>query len=76
MWVVIQSPSGARALSTTDALSAWEGRGFTAVGGCSDPAREPLLTDTEQAAHDAAEAERIAALLKSDPASAASRPSK
>ena len=51
-------------------------RGYVAVGACSNPHRQPLLTDTEQAAYDASEAERVAALLKSDVASASSRPSK
>ena len=53
----------------------YELRGWVAVGFTSEPHRVPLLTDVEQAAQDAADAERIA-LLKSDAASATSRPSK
>ena len=66
--IVIENPQldGARSLSTIDALSAWEGRGWVALGACTDPAREPIQTDTEFAAAQAADAKRIAALLKSD----------
>jgi hypothetical protein len=76
--IVIENPalSFARSLCTIDALSAWEGRGWVAVGACTDPSRDPIRTDTEQAEHDQAEAERIAALLKSDAAPATSRPRK
>lgn len=75
--LVIEHPDlGARTVCHPDALSAWEGRGWVALGGTSDPARDPLRTDAEQATHDAAEAERIAALLKSDDAPAPSRPRK
>lgn len=76
--IVIENPSlsFARSLCTLDALAAWEGRGWVAVGACTDPAREPIRTDTEQAEHEQAEAQRIAALLESDVAPAASRPRK
>lgn len=77
--IVIENPTlDARSVCAPEALSAWEARGWVALGGTSDPARDPIRTDAEQAAHDAAEAERIAALLapKSDEAPAPSRPRK
>lgn len=76
--LVIENPQlgGARALIDPVALPQHEARGWVGVGPCSEPGREPLLTDAEQAAHDAAEAERVAALLKSDAAPATSRPKK
>lgn len=64
--VIEHADLGARSLCTPDALPAWEGRGWVALGGCSDPYRDPIRTDAEQSAFDASEAERIAALLKSD----------
>ena len=53
-----------RAVIAVEALVAHEARGWVALGPCSDPLRDPIRTDAEQLAHDAAEAERIAALLK------------
>lgn len=76
MWVVVETSEGVRALASPDALSQFEGRGWAAVGGCTDRYREPILTDSEHTAAVAVEAERIAALLKSDVAPASSRPSK
>jgi hypothetical protein len=72
--IVIENEAlGARSLSSPEALPGWEGRGWVAVGGCSDPNREPIRTDAELTAHEKAEAERIAALLNPDAAPAASR---
>jgi hypothetical protein len=68
-----------RAVIAVDALTTHEARGWVALGPCSDPLRDPIRTDQEQAAHDAAEAERIAALLappSPDDAPAPSRPRK
>ena len=80
MWIVISNdaigPETVRALSSPEALTSFEARGWVALGGCSDPARDPLRTDAEQLAYDKAERERIAALLKSDAAPATSRPRK
>ncbi len=56
----------ARAVIDPVALPQHEARGWVGVGLCSDPSRVPLRTDAEQAAHEQAEAERVAALLKSD----------
>jgi hypothetical protein len=67
---------GSRAVIDPVSLPDLEVRGWVGVGLCSEPSRVPLLTDAEAAAVAAAEAERIAALLKSDVAPAASRPSK
>jgi hypothetical protein len=64
MWVVIENPDGVRALASPEALPQFEGRGFVAVGGCTDRYRDPILTDTEHTAAVTAEAERVAALLK------------
>lgn len=76
VFVVIEHPEAGRSLSSVDALPAWEGRGWTALGPCSDRNRDPIRTDAEWRADAAAEAERIAALLKSDDAPAPSRPRK
>lgn len=65
-----------RAVIDPVSLRQYEVRGWVPVGACSEPGREPLLTDDELAAQDAADAERIAALLKSDAAPATSRPKK
>lgn len=67
---------GVRTVIHPDSLPDLELRGFRAVGRCSDPSREPLLTDEEYAAAVEAENARIAALLKSDAAPATSRPRK
>ena len=74
--IVNEALNGARALVAPDALPQFESRGWVAVGGCSEPSRDPIRTDTEFAADQAAESARIAALLKSDVAPAPSRPSK
>lgn len=67
---------GARALIDPEALLQHEVRGWVAVGFCSEPGRNPLLTDAEHAAALAAQAKRLEALRKSDAAPASSRPSK
>ena len=54
---------GARAVIHPDALVQHEARGWAALGPISDPSRDPLLTDAEQADADAALAARVAALL-------------
>lgn len=74
--IVNDTLDGARSLVDPDALPQWEARGWVALGGCSEPGRTPVLTDTEYAAAQAAEAARVAALLRSDAAPAPSRPSK
>lgn len=74
--VIENTALNARALIDPVALPQHELRGWVGVGLCSEPSRDPLLTDTEAAAAAAAEAERIAALLKSDAAPATSRPKK
>jgi hypothetical protein len=66
---------GARAVVDPVSIRQYEARGWVAVGFTSEPTREPCLTDVEQAALDAADAERLAA-LKSDAAPATSRPRK
>ena len=73
--IVIEHPQldGARAVIDTDALPEHELRGWVPVGPTSDPSRDPIRTDTEQAEHDAAEAARVAALLTPQPAAAVSR---
>ena len=65
----------ARAVIDPVSIRQWELRGWVAVGYTSEPSRDPLLTDVEQAAQDAADAERLAA-LKPDAAPATSRPRK
>lgn len=70
---------GARILAQPEAVTQWEARGWVALGPCSDPFRDPLRTDVEQADHDAAQAARLAALSaapESDAAPATSRPKK
>ena len=71
---------GARILCHRDAIPQYEGRGWVVVGVCSDPAREPLRTDDEQAAFDASEAARLGALLapttSAGAAAAASKPAR
>ena len=67
---------GARAVVDPVSLPAFEARGWVAVGICSEPGRDPLLTDAEFAAEAAAAAKRLAALRKSDAAPATSRPRK
>lgn len=78
--LLIEHPEfGHRAVIDPDALRQHELRGWVGVGLCSEPTRDPLLTDAEQAEANAAEAARIAALLaapESDDASAPSRPRK
>lgn len=66
--IVIQNDAlgGARALVSPDALPQWEGRGWSAVGGCSEPGRTPILTDTEFEAAQRAEAKRIRDILARD----------
>jgi hypothetical protein len=65
----------ARAVIDRVSIRQYELRGWVAVGFTSEPTRDPVLTDVEQAAQDAADAERLA-LLESDAASATSRPKK
>ena len=65
----------ARAVIDRAAIRQHELRGWVAVGFTSEPTRDPILTDVEQAAQDAADAARLAA-LESDAAPAPSRPSK
>lgn len=60
---------GARILAHPDAIPQHEARGWVVVGPCSDPLRDPIRTDDEQAAFDASEAARLGALL--DPKSSA-----
>lgn len=74
--VIENAQLNARALIDPDSLPDLEVRGWVGVGVCTEPGREPLLTDAETAAAAAVEAKRIAALLKSDAAPAPSRPSK
>ncbi len=77
--LVIEQPDlGLRALIDPDALRQHELRGWVGVGPCSDPFRDPIRTDAEQADFDAAEASRVAALLapESGAAPAVSRPRK
>lgn len=81
MHIVIENPDlpgTPRALSSPEALSAHEARGWVALGETTQPYLEPLRTDVEFAADQQAEAEHIAALAapKSDDAPAPSRPSK
>lgn len=59
---------GQRAVIDPVSLPDLEVRGWVGVGRCSEPSRDPLLTDDEAAAAEAAEAARIAALLQSDAA--------
>lgn len=68
--VVLENPSldGARCLVDVAALPQYEGRGWVALGPCSDRHRDPLRTDAEQAAHDADVAARAAAVLNPKPA--------
>lgn len=61
---------GTRAVIDPVSLPDHEVRGWVPIGLCSEPTREPLLTDEEAAAVAAAEAKRIARLLKSDSRSA------
>jgi hypothetical protein len=77
--LLIEHPvEGLRAVIDPVALRQHEDRGWVGVGLCSEPSRDPLLTDAEQAAADTAERERIAALLapESGEAPAPSRPRK
>ena len=71
---------GARILADVDALHQLEGRGWAALGPCSDRHRDPLRTDAEQADHDAQVAARAAAVLNPKPsvgaAAAASKPAR
>lgn len=69
--IVVQNDTldSVRAVIDTDALRDHELRGWVAVGPISDPSRQPLRTDSEQADFDAAEAERIKALLDEKPKS-------
>jgi hypothetical protein len=65
----------ARAVIDRVSIRQWELRGWAPVGFTSEPTRDPILTDVEQAAQNAADAERLAA-LESDAAPATSRPRK
>lgn len=81
MHIVIEHPDlpgKPRALSSPEALAAHEARGWVALGETTQPHLEPLRTDVEYAADQAAEQAHIAALSapKSDVAPASSRPSK
>jgi len=69
---------GARCLIDVAALPQYEGRGWVALGPCSDRHRDPLLTDDEQAAHDADVAARAARALNpsAGAAAAASKPAR
>lgn len=72
--VIANEALGSRAVIDPSSLPDLEVRGWVAVGRTSVPSR--AVTDDEQAAADAAEAARVAALLKPGKASASPQPSK
>ena len=57
-----------RAVVPAEALSAYEARGWVAIGPTSEPTREPIESDGEAAARYAAESAALAALVKADKA--------
>ena len=64
--IVVESPTGDRALVHPDALHDWVLRGFTAIGPASER-RDPILTDPEWAAEVQRRDEAIQAALNTTP---------